>query len=58
MLIVKKWDGSNDWIDLVHDKDMWRAFVVAAMNLRFLQSAGIFMTERRNINFPRRAPFH
>ena len=45
MLIVKKWDGSNDWIDLVHDKDMWRAFVVAAMNLRVLQSAGSFMTE-------------
>jgi hypothetical protein len=26
--------GSTDWIDLAHDKDMWRALVYAVMNLR------------------------
>ena len=33
---LKKWDWGNYWIDLVHDKDMWRAFVVEAINLRVL----------------------
>jgi hypothetical protein len=27
------WDGM-DWIDLVHDKDQWRALVNTVMNLR------------------------
>jgi hypothetical protein len=29
-----KWDGVLDWIDLPQDRDRWRAFVSAAMNLR------------------------
>jgi hypothetical protein len=32
--IFKKWDGGMDWIDLAQDRDRWRVFGNAAMNLR------------------------
>ena len=28
------WDGGIDWIDLVQDRDRWRAVVNVVMNLR------------------------
>jgi hypothetical protein len=32
--ILKKWDGSMDWIDLPPNRDKWRALASAVMNSR------------------------
>jgi hypothetical protein len=34
--ILKKWDGSMDWIDLAQDRDRWQNVVNAVTNLRVL----------------------
>jgi hypothetical protein len=37
--IFVMWDRGTDWIDLVQDRDRWRALVSAVMNLRVPQNA-------------------
>jgi hypothetical protein len=41
-----RWEGGEgmDWIDLVQDKERWRALVNTMINLRVLQNAGNFLS--------------
>jgi hypothetical protein len=33
-LILEKWDGGTEWIDLAKDRDRWRALVNTMINFR------------------------
>jgi hypothetical protein len=36
--------GGTDWIDMVQDRDRWRSFINAVMNLKVPYNAGNFLT--------------
>jgi hypothetical protein len=51
------WDGV-DWIDLAQDRDRWRAYVNAMMNLQVPYNAGKFSSSCTIGSFSRRAQLH
>jgi hypothetical protein len=48
------WNGI-DWIDLVQDRDQWRALVNTVLNLRVPQNAGKFLSGCTSGSFSKRA---
>ena len=50
--------GYMDWIGLAQDRDGWRTFVSAVMNLRFPGNAENFLTSCKPVIFSRRTLHH
>jgi hypothetical protein len=47
-----------DWIDLVKDRDKWRALLNIVLNLRVPLNVGKFLSGCKTVGFSRRAQFH
>ena len=50
--------GYMDWIGLAQDRNRWRTFVSAVMNLRVPWNAGNFLTSCKPVSFSRRTLHH
>ena len=50
--------GHMDWIGLAQDRDRWRTFVSAVMNLWVPWNAGNFLTSYKPVSFSRRTLHH
>jgi hypothetical protein len=53
--IYRQWDGVMEWMDLVQNRDRWRALLNVVMNLRVPQNAGNFLTSSETLNYSRTA---